>query len=214
MACIRPYGAHVGKEKPARAHMERAMSGFAALYQTCNFFRKSRAMTEIIAQNAALYDADYYEWTLEQAALLRGMTRRPGAVPLDFEHLAEEVEDLGREQLHAAESRTVRTLEHLLKLEHSPAAGPRYGWMRTIVEARHALARKLTPSIERKVRAALPDHYAVARRLAALALAEHGEHDAAAALPADCPYTFDQIRAQDWYPPNRHGMNTPPSAES
>ncbi|HEX5079231.1 MAG TPA: hypothetical protein VFV80_08780 [Geminicoccaceae bacterium] len=35
-------------------------------------------------------------------------------------------------------------------------------------------------------------------------IAQHGAADAAA-VPADCPYSFDQIVGQDWYPRNRYG---------
>jgi hypothetical protein len=34
----------------------------------------------------------------------------------------------------------------------------------------------------------------------------HGERAAAKALPQTCPYSFDQIVMQDWYPQNRHGL--------
>ena len=37
-------------------------------------------------------------------------------------------------------------------------------------------------------------------------LAEAVVRHAAKGLPADCPYTFDQIVSQDWYPANRHGI--------
>jgi hypothetical protein len=42
--------------------------------------------------------------------------------------------------------------------------------------------------------------YATARKRVAADLQEHGEEDAAASLPAECPYTPDQILADDWYP--------------
>jgi hypothetical protein len=39
-----------------------------------------------------------------------------------------------------------------------------------------------------------------------LGFAKHGEREATQALPADCPYSFDQIVSHDWYPANRHGI--------
>ena len=50
---------------------------------------------------APLYERDYYSWALEQAALLR--ERR--IAELDFDNLAEEVEDLGRSLADQLESR-------------------------------------------------------------------------------------------------------------
>jgi hypothetical protein len=45
-----------------------------------------------------------------------------------------------------------------------------------------------------------------ARRNAALGLVRHGERETATALPQLCPYRFEQIVGQDWYPQNRHGL--------
>jgi Domain of unknown function DUF29 len=44
----------------------------------------------------SLYQTDYYAWTRDQAAKLRAMTARGVNSTLDLEHLAEEVESLGR----------------------------------------------------------------------------------------------------------------------
>jgi bifunctional DNA-binding transcriptional regulator/antitoxin component of YhaV-PrlF toxin-antitoxin module len=44
------------------------------------------------------------------------------------------------------------------------------------------------------------------RRNAELAMIEHGEREAARALPATCPYALDQIVGHHWYPANRHGL--------
>ncbi|MFL5012678.1 DUF29 family protein, partial [Rhizobium sp.] len=70
-----------------------------------------------MAETAALYDEDYYAWTRAQADALRRLAAERWNGPLDLEHLAEEVEDLGRSQRHAAESLIERIIEHLLKLE-------------------------------------------------------------------------------------------------
>ena len=51
---------------------------------------------------ADLYDEDFYAWTQQQAEVLR--THFQGDNRLDVEHLAEEVEDLGKSELHAIES--------------------------------------------------------------------------------------------------------------
>ena len=38
---------------------------------------------------------------------------------------------------------------------------------------------------------------------------KHGEREAADALPQACPYRFEQIVDQGWYPQNRHGVVDP-----
>ena len=142
-----------------------------------------------------LYETDPYAWALEQAALLRA--RRFGE--LDLENLAEEVDDLAGAQQRSARSRARTIIEHLLKLEHSPATEPRAGWRNTVRVQRDDLDDDLTPTLKRELLAELPGLYARARRRAAETLADQGEAGAAASLPVDCPYSLDQVTG-DWLP--------------
>jgi hypothetical protein len=59
---------------------------------------------------AALYEEDIYAWSQHQAAVLRRMAANPAALPndLDLERVAEEIEEVGNEQLYAVESSLVR----------------------------------------------------------------------------------------------------------
>jgi hypothetical protein len=63
---------------------------------------------------ADLYDEDFYAWTQQQAQTLREQFR--GDNRLDIEHLAEEVEDLGKSQLQSVESYLQQIMAHLLIL--------------------------------------------------------------------------------------------------
>lgn len=142
-----------------------------------------------------LYDADPYAWAHDQAALLRA--GRFDA--LDLEHLIEELEDLAGSMKSAVRSRATTIMAHLLKLQHSPAKTPRLSWRETIRTQRTRLLNDLTPSLQRHLSERLPDLYARARNDAEGALRDHGEDDAADALPKACPYTLDQITG-DWLP--------------
>ncbi|HEX3953385.1 MAG TPA: DUF29 domain-containing protein [Stellaceae bacterium] len=144
------------------------------------------------------YEDDFYAWTQYQADVLRALPSADNR--FDREHVAEEIEDLGKNERDTVRSQVTRVLEHLLKLAHSPAASPRYGWMGSIVDARAVLRNKLTGSLRRDVEATLAALYEDARERAALGLQEHGEHAAAARLPDICPYAFDQILTRGWYP--------------
>src|SRR3954466_8733449 len=97
------------------------------------------------------YDDDYYAWTQYQAGVLRTMRRADNR--LDRERVAEEIEDLGKSERDAVRSPIRRIIEHLLKLEYSPAADPRFDWIASIVEARQALGDKLTATLERDAEA-------------------------------------------------------------
>jgi hypothetical protein len=154
----------------------------------------------------SLYQTDYYAWTRQQAAELRAMAAARITSPLDLENLAEEVERLGRSDLATVRSQLRRIIEHLLKLEHSPTAAPRFGWRESVIEARDVIADVITATLGCDAEAGLAKTYQQGRRRADVALRSHGEGEAADALPSDCPYSFDQIVSQDWYPRNRHGL--------
>jgi hypothetical protein len=143
----------------------------------------------------ALYDEDFYVWTERQAALLR--ERRFDA--LDMENLIEEVEDLGRSIRSAVLNNASVVMEHLLKLQLSPALPPRAGWTDSIIEHRRRLDLDITPQLRRVLDAELPRLYALARRGVARSLRAHGEEVAADALPEACPYALGQI-LDDWWP--------------
>ena len=156
---------------------------------------------------AQLYKKDFYAWTRDQAAALRRLADERWNGPLDLLHLAEEVEDLGSEQQWAVESQLERIIEHFLKLEHSPSRDPRRQWMISVNSARGEVARRITATIRNHVEGALPDLYRRSRRNAELALLDQGEAEAARALPAICPYAFDDLLADEWWPANRHGVS-------
>ncbi|MBV8094777.1 MAG: DUF29 domain-containing protein [Acetobacteraceae bacterium] len=77
-----------------------------------------------------LYEQDFVLWTKAQSKALREAAAG-GNTALDWENLAEEIESLGRSERRELRSRIARIIEHLLKLEHSPAEAPRGGWKDT-----------------------------------------------------------------------------------
>jgi Domain of unknown function DUF29 len=159
-----------------------------------------------VAKAAELYDEDFYAWTREQADALRRLAAERWNGPLDLERLAEEVEDLGSSQRHAVESLIERVLEHLLKLEYSPAADLRRGRLISVLHARNHARKRMTAAMRQEVEPCLGDAYGRARRVAMLALWEHGEANSAELLPKVSPYTLDQVLDEDWFPINQHGL--------
>ncbi len=143
------------------------------------------------------YDEDFYAWTQEQAELLRRI--RPADNRLDAELIAEEIEDLGKSELHACQSLCEYIIEHLLELEYSGLAEPARHWRQEIVEWRLQLERKLTRSIVAKLN--LDERYRNALRL--LRSFDEEAPGLTAQIPAECPYSLDQIvgsRGEDWFP--------------
>jgi Domain of unknown function DUF29 len=148
--------------------------------------------TRVRTKSKDLYDEDFYVWTEEQATLLR--ERRFEA--LDLANLIEEVEALDRSEKSKVLNGASVIIEHLLKLQHSPAQEPRNAWRASVREHRRRLRRDLTPRLRQILGPVL---YAEIRADTAALLRDHGENATADALPENCPYTVDQITG-DWWP--------------
>ncbi|HEV8680756.1 MAG TPA: DUF29 domain-containing protein [Stellaceae bacterium] len=144
------------------------------------------------------YEDDFYAWTQYQAEVLRSMPAPDNR--FDRDNVAEEIEDLGKNERNAMRSEVRRILEHLLKLAYSPATEPRSDWMVSIANARAELDDRLTATLRRDIEAELARLYSRAKDVAQVGLAKYGEADLAASFPAACPYTLDQILARGWYP--------------
>jgi Domain of unknown function DUF29 len=77
------------------------------------------------------YETDLALWAKEQARALRDAGRAGTNLPIDWENVAEEIDSLGKSQAHELGSRIRTILEHLIKLQTSPATEPRAGWRAT-----------------------------------------------------------------------------------
>ena len=147
-----------------------------------------------------LYEQDFVLWAENQAAALR---RAKGAnLPLDWENLAEEIESLGKSDRRELSSRIRRILQHLLKLQASPAREPRAGWQATIREARKEIQKLLrdSPSLRREVRDDIEDEIDLAADLAVADLSQHGESvEAVRARLNQAGFTEQQV-LDDWFP--------------
>jgi Domain of unknown function DUF29 len=139
---------------------------------------------------AALYEQDFVEWTKQNSKLLR----RGCFAETDVEHIAEEIEDMGKEQKHSLERQVRRLLVHLLKYEFQPTKRSR-SWLVSMASARIEITDLLerNPSLRRLAQRAPAKVYPSAVRLAAL---ETGL--ARGSFLPDCPYTFDQIMDEDF----------------
>src|ERR1700680_1723451 len=108
-----------------------------------------------MAADGSQYDEDFYAWTQEQAELLRRLPAVSNR--LDGQLIAEEIEDLGRSELHAVQSLCEHIIEHFLKLEFSGLEDPAEHWRDEIVEWRVQIEKKITRSIAAKID--LPERY-------------------------------------------------------
>ena len=93
--------------------------------------------------DASSYEQDFYAWTQEQAEMLRLQAGTGYAPEIDWLLVADEIEDMGREQLQKAESLTERIIQHLYKLAWTRNAAPVRGWRKEIRAWRPQLRRVL-----------------------------------------------------------------------
>jgi hypothetical protein len=90
------------------------------------------------------YEKDVVAWANEQSALLRAGKFNL----LDIEHIADEVEDVGKSEKRELESRLAVLMAHLLKWQFQPANRSK-SWERTLRVQRKRAIQKLeeTPSL-------------------------------------------------------------------
>ena len=152
---------------------------------------------------AETYETDFLRWTQEQSALLRAGRW----AELDREHIAEELDDMGREQQLALQSLLRQILLHLLKLEYSPARAPRTQWAEEIIEFRDQAQARIdaTPSLKHHAPDLYEKAWLQARRAAEKSFALYGEM---VMVPELCPYSLEQALAPDYFPGHSQPMMT------
>ncbi len=151
---------------------------------------------------ARLYQEDFVRWTEEQAAALRDAAGLGTNLKLDWENLAEEIDSLGRSQSRELGSRIAIIIEHLIKLEISPAADPRPGWIDTIGRERRDIEDLLndSPSLRARVASMIARETPRTVRLVSRSLRNHGETNPETIARAErASYTEDQVLG-DWFP--------------
>ncbi|HZL01444.1 MAG TPA: DUF29 domain-containing protein [Caulobacteraceae bacterium] len=138
------------------------------------------------------YETDVVVWANEQAALLRA--RKFAA--LDIEHIADEVEDVGKSEQRELESRMAVLLAHLLKWRFQPERRGK-SWQVTIRAQRKAVIRRLTKTPSLKADLTEPEWWEIVWGEAVdQATRETGIQD----FPDACPWSQDQILALEFLP--------------
>lgn len=163
---------------------------------------KGRSETTM-PDNRTLYDEDFVAWSKQQAQALRSAAGESTNQWLDWENLAEEIEDLGRSVRHQLRSQLTRIQRHLIKLGHSPAKYPRRGWRESIREARLEIETLLNenPSLKPEIDRLAAEQLPPAIKLATADLEDYGELDATRQKSVvSTSFTADQV-LNDWFPP-------------
>jgi hypothetical protein len=147
-----------------------------------------------------LYEDDIVLWSERQAELLR----RVGAGEqindqVDWDNVVEEIEGLARSERSTLASHIGTVIEHLARLEASPATDPRNGWIETILRTRGNIENVLrsSPSLRRTVDEIVASQHPRALRLVDRVLAVYGETPRVSV--EGIQYSADQVLG-DWFP--------------
>ena len=139
-----------------------------------------------------LYDRDFFAWANEQAGLLRAGRLSEA----DIDHIAEEIESMGKTEKRELVSRLKVLLMHLLKWRFQPT-GRSTSWRLTIEEQRSEVVDHLADNPSLK--AQLPETMASAYGNAILAAARETGLDRAT-FPTTCPWSYEQIVEPVFWP--------------
>jgi hypothetical protein len=137
-----------------------------------------------------LYEADVLRWSEQQGDLLRRLARGERVnARIDWENVAEEIESVGRDQLHAVHSLLRQALLHMLKAEAWPLHRDAPTWRSDAIGFRQQAADRYAPSMRQKL------DFARIYRQALRALPETIDGQPPLALPETCPVTLDELLA-------------------
>ena len=139
-----------------------------------------------------LYDRDILAWSERQAELLRRLSRGERVNELDWEHVVEEIEDVGLSELHAVQSYLEQILVHLLKTQLWPSSDALNHWRAEIVALQGSAERRFAPSMEPRID--LANLYK--RAIRQVATLNGGQ--VPASWPQSCPFALDALLRLDW----------------
>jgi Domain of unknown function DUF29 len=135
-----------------------------------------------------LYDEDILLWSERQSTLLRCIAAgEPVNERPDWANIIEEVESVGREQLHAVESLLLQALLHMLKAEGWPNARDVENWLADARGFRVQARRRFVPSMRQNMDVA--GLYADALK----ALPARMDDQPPQPVPPTCPMTLDEL---------------------
>lgn len=139
----------------------------------------------------SLYESDIVAWAEEQARAVRDLASRPDlSNVLDWTHIAEEIESVGRSQVNGVERALGLILVHLAKVASAPAAPSTAGWRREVGSFQRLARKRCSPSMRRLID--IDELWSDARGEAEAALAEWGDA-LPRGLPARSPLSIEEL---------------------
>jgi hypothetical protein len=161
-----------------------------------------------------LYNKDFYQWIMENVELLKNKEFDL----VDWEHVIEELESMGRSELGSVISFITVILEHLYKYEYfrdNNTMGN--GWIKSILNSRYRLIKIFdkNPSLEKKAEESISEAWedSVKKMITWFKYPENhhlakkyfGKIPTEQDFPKNCPYTFQQILEYEPWIENQGG---------
>jgi hypothetical protein len=142
------------------------------------------------------YNKDFYAWLMKNAGLLRQHKFNE----VDIEHVAEELESMGKSEKRELTSRLTVLLAHLLKWKFQPALRSR-SWKNTILTQRIDILELLEDSPSLKYE--LEERTVIAYEKAKLSAEDETGIDKNN-FPETCPFTFEELLKKDFLPEDQN----------
>jgi len=139
-----------------------------------------------------LYWHDILLWSEAQAELLRRLARGERVEGVDWDHVIEEVEDVGRSEWHSVEALLLQAMVHLLKATAWPDVQPREHRRSEVIGFLLLAKRRSATSMRQRI--SLVEVYGDAlKQVRATTI----DGRPPAVLPDRCPFTLDALLSAD-----------------
>ncbi|HYZ20560.1 MAG TPA: DUF29 domain-containing protein [Rhodopila sp.] len=135
-----------------------------------------------------LYEHDIVSWSERQAALLRRLARGERVNDVDWEHVIEEIEDVGISELNAVRSQLRQILVHLLKLYGWPDSPSVNHWRGEVAAFQADAVQRFSPGMRQRI-----DLDELYRRALWQVEDSAAAGDPSRPWPAACPASLDDL---------------------
>lgn len=137
------------------------------------------------------YEKDFYAWSMKNAKLIRDKK----FTEIDTEHIAEELEIMGKREKRELITRLTVLLTHLLKWKYQSAKRSK-SWENTILTQRMDIEELLedSPSLRYEIDKKIETAYKKAKLSAENETGIDKKH-----FSEECPFSFEQILVFDFF---------------
>ncbi len=145
--------------------------------------------------SASLYETDIVAWADRQVEELRRLQATSPSNAIDWPHLIEEIQSLGRSQVSGVERKLVLILSHLLKNLSAPGSPAVRGWRSEVSSHQRVVRKQFSNSMRRLID--WQEVWTDARSEARDGLMEWGD-ELIRGLPDSNPFDLDDLVSRDF----------------